>query len=106
MKKILNYFLVLVLLLGILTLTGCGKKENETEKNKDIDYSNSTADDLLSKIKDKENVTKDELVWLISTYSNVNIKDDFTLEDNITTEALSKISSSNIYFFIIFLNTF
>lgn len=95
MKKILNYFLVLVLLLGILTLTGCGKKENETEKNKDIDYANSTADDLLSKIKDKENVTKDELVWLISTYSNVNIKDDFTLEDNITTEALSKISSSN-----------
>ena len=29
MKRILKYFLVLVLLLGILTLTGCGKKENE-----------------------------------------------------------------------------
>ena len=52
-----------------------------------------TKEDLLSHIKDINNVTSEEFIWLVSTYSNVNIKDDFTLEDNITDEAIDAIKS-------------
>lgn len=104
MKKTLKSILTIVMLLTIvLALTGCEFKKNdnkeETKKeasidlNEKLDYANMTADDLLSHIKDKEKVTVDEYVWLISTYSNVKIKNDMTLEKNITDEALSSIDA-------------
>ena len=97
MKKILSVFLIITLLFsGIFILTGCENKKGDDGTNlaTDLDYKNMTKDDLLSRIKDVNNVTVDEYVWLISTYSYVNIKDDFTLEDNITDEAIKEISSN------------
>ena len=105
MKKILNALLITILLIiGLLVLTGCENKDNSTttpagntENTKTttetIDYKNMTANDLLSHIKDINNVTVDEYVWLISTYSNVEVKEDFTLESNITDEAIKQIKS-------------
>ena len=96
MKKILSIFLVITLLFsGIFILTGCENKKGDDNSNipENIDYANMTQEDLLSHIKDRENVTVDEYVWLISTYSYVDIKDDLTLEKNITDEAIKAIES-------------
>ena len=98
MKKTISILLVIVLLMSALfVLTGCDKEtatDNTDEGTKELDYANSTAADLLEHIADKDNLTTDEFKWLISTYSNVKINDDFTLEDNITDEALDEIKSS------------
>ena len=101
MKRLLNVFLIISILLVIaVALAGCefgkkstDKKEASLDPNEKIDYANMSVDDLLSRIKDKNNVTVDEYVWLISTYSYVKITDDFTLEKNITDEALKTIDS-------------
>lgn len=101
MKKTFKFILIIsILLLLAITLTGCDlfksskEKEPSLDPNEKIDYANMTADDLLSRIKDKEHITADEYVWLISTYSYVKINDDFTFEKNITDEALKAISNS------------
>ena len=92
MKKVLSLSLIIVLLIsGLFILTGCEKEKEE--KQEELDYANMTKDDLLSHIADRENVTAEEYAWLISTYSYVKIKDDFTLEDNITDEAIKEIDS-------------
>ena len=80
MKKVLNVMLAIVILTSSLfTLTGCENNNNNNDIN--FEYQNMTAEDLLSKIiKDRNNVTSDEYVRLVSTYSNVNIKEDLTLE--------------------------
>ena len=98
MKKTISILLIIALVMASLViLTGCNK-DTETEETgsaaQDFDYANSTAEDLLSHISDRENLTTDEFKWLISTYSNVKINDDFTLEDNITDEALKELKSS------------
>lgn len=94
MKKILSIFLIISLLLsGIFILTGCENKKEDNNIIENIDYANMTQEDLLSHIKDRNKVTTDEYIWLISTYSYVNIKDDFTLENNITDEAIKAIDS-------------
>ena len=94
MKKILSIFLIIILLLtGIFILTGCENKKDDNNVPENIDYANMTQEDLLSHIKDRNKVTADEYVWLISTYSYVNIKDDFTLEKNITDDAIKAIDS-------------
>ena len=93
-KKIISILTVIALLIGgLFVLTGCEKTDGDNMVGKDIDYASSTAEDLLARIKDRNNVTKDEYVWLISTYSNVKINDDFTLEKNITEEAIKAIDS-------------
>ena len=97
MKKFLSIFLIIVLLFSaIFVLTGCEdkKEDNNTNLTVNLDYKNMTKEDLLSHIKDINNVTVDEYVWLVSTYSYVDIKEDLTLEDNITDEAVNEISSS------------
>lgn len=92
MKKIVSFMLVIAILFsGLLTLTGCG---NGKEEKKEKPYAEMTAEELVAaKIKDKENITADEMVELISTYKNVKIKDDYTLESNITDEALKSLDS-------------
>ena len=52
-----------------------------------------TADDLLAKIKNINDITTDEYIALVSTYANVKIQDDLTLEKNITDEAIKKIDN-------------
>ena len=96
MKKIISIFLIITLLFsGMFILTGCeNKKGNDSNIiAKDLDYKNMSKDDLLSHINDINNVTVDEYVWLISTYSYVDIKEDLTLEDSITDDALIAIPS-------------
>ena len=98
MKKILSIVLIMTLLLsGLFILTGCDNDKNEKGDtsilDENFDYSKATAQDLLNKIKDINNVSTDEYIWLVSTYSNVKIKDDFSLEENITDEALKQIES-------------
>ena len=99
MKKILSMFLIITLLFsGIFVLTGCQNNGENSSLNlpTELDYQNMTKEELLSHIKDVNNVTVDEYVWLISTLSYVNIKDDFTLEDNITEEALNELDKKAI----------
>lgn len=92
MKKFLTFILVIGM---VFSLAACGgdKKENGTTSKK-LDYANMTADDLLKDIKDQQNVTLDEFVALVSTYSYVTITDDLELEDNITTEAIKKLKEN------------
>lgn len=93
-KRMISMLIAIVLIIsGLFVLTGCEKTDGDNMIGTDIDYASSSADDLLSRIKDKSNVTKDEYVWLISTYSNVKINDDYTLENNITDEAIKAIDS-------------
>ena len=94
MKKLLAFILVIGM---IFSLAACGKDKNETETvkgSKKLDYANMTADDLLKDIKDQQNVTLDEFITLVSTYSYVTITDDLELEDNITTEAIKKLKEN------------
>ena len=98
MKKIVSIALIAILLIGgLFILTGCGdKKEEETvaPKQEVTDYSKMTADDLLAIFaKDPNNIITENYIALISTYANVKIQDDLTLEENITDEAIKKISS-------------
>ena len=96
-KTILSsLFVIIIMLGGLLFLTGCDNKQTKnttTTSAKDLDYKNMTAEDLLSHIKDKNSVTTEEFIWLVSTYSNVDIKDDLTLEKNITDEAIKSLDS-------------
>ena len=85
-----------LLLAGVFVLTGCVTEKNvekNTANTANLDYKSMTAEDLLSKIKDRENVTAEEWIALVSTYSNVEIKDDLTLEKSITDEAIKAIPS-------------
>ncbi len=94
MKKIVVFILTLGM---IFSLAACGgdKKETGTVKeSKKLDYANMTADDLLKDIKDQQNVTLDEYVALVSTYSYVTITDDLELKENITTEAIKKLKEN------------
>ena len=99
MKKTTSLFLTIAIILSaIFILSGCGteKKGDTTESttnSQQLDYANMKAEDLLSHIKDKSKITTEEYVWLISTYSNVKITDDFSFEKNITDEALKSIDS-------------
>ena len=90
MKKIVSVVLTLALLTAmLLVFTGCEKGGKKVNKP----YAEMSVEDLLSGIKDKNNVSVDEFVDLIESYKNVKINDDFTLEDNITDEALSSLES-------------
>jgi len=93
MKKIVSILLVIALLIsGLFILTGCDNEKTASMNNKG--YAEMTAEELLSaNVKDKNNVTVDEYIALISTLSNVTIKDDLTLEKNITEEAMKLIDS-------------
>lgn len=72
--------------------------ENSGEFTKE-QYQAMTKDDLLAKIKDIENVTAEEFVWLVSTYQYADIVDepdqtrDMYLATNPTHEAINAISS-------------
>ncbi|MBP0962046.1 MAG: HEAT repeat domain-containing protein [Oscillospiraceae bacterium] len=78
--------------------------EAETDESDDgmtkEQYASMTKEDLLAQIKDPENVTVDEMVWLISTYRFVDINDDpsdvhnITLAKNVTKDAIGSIKSS------------
>lgn len=97
--KILN--VVLVVVLSVAMLTACGGKDTNTDKEKNSsksDYANMTVDDLLKDIKDPQNVTLDEFVALVSTLSNVEITEDLELEENITIEAINKLSDDGAEF--------
>ncbi|MDO5311412.1 MAG: HEAT repeat domain-containing protein [Clostridia bacterium] len=92
MKKIVAFILTLGM---IFSLAACGGENKETgTTSKKLDYANMTADDLLKDIKDQQNVTLDEFVALVSTYSYVTITDDLELEENITTEAIKKLKEN------------
>lgn len=119
MKKIIAVLLAIVLVLSIGVLAACNKdtddptnnqnqsteKPAETKKNtkagdiSEADYASMTADDLLAKIADKDHVTADEYVALVSTLRFAPIKDDannreIKIDKNITTDAIKAISDS------------
>lgn len=104
MKKILALLMAMVML---LSLAACGGAKDKTDGEGDttaaseqkLDYANLTADDLIAKfIKDQTNVTLDEYVALVSTFSYVKITDELDLEENITEEAIDKLDDNDAVF--------
>ena len=98
MRKNLSLLLITILIASCLfILTGCGTREENNNVVPSIydntEYSEMTADDLLAKIKNINDITTDEYIALVSTYANVKIQDDLTLEKNITDEAIKKIDN-------------
>lgn len=97
MKKLLTF----ILSVGIIfSLTACGEnktdEDSQVQDTKKLDYTNMTEDDLIKEfIKDEKNVSLDEFVNLVSTYSNVKIKDDLSLDENITDKAIKKLKDNN-----------
>ena len=101
MKKILAFILVVGM---VFSLAACGgeKTGKETGKNteakqetKKLDYKNMTEDDLIKEfIKDEKNITLDEFVNLVSTYSYATINDKLELDENITDKAIKKLKDN------------
>ena len=72
MKKLL----ALILAIGmIFSLAACGGDKTDTDgevkqESKELDYANISEDDLIKKyIKDTQNITAEEFINLVSTYS-------------------------------------
>ena len=101
MKKLLAMILTIGM---IFTLASCGgdktgketKKETETkQETKKLDYKNMTEDDLIKEfIKDEQNITLDEFIDLVSTYSYATINDKLELDENITDKAIKKLKEN------------
>lgn len=97
MKKLL----ALILTIGmIFTLASCGGDKTESDGQqasgaKKIDYANMTEDDLIKEfIKDEQNITPDEFINLVSTYSYATINDKLELDENITDKAIKKLKEN------------
>ena len=97
MKKLL----ALILTIGmIFTLASCGGDKTESGGKqasgaKKIDYANMTEDDLIKEfIKDEQNITLDEFINLVSTYSYATINDKLELDENITNKAIKKLKDN------------
>ena len=109
-RKIISMLLIASMI--VLSTTSCGKEKPAedkkvsagTEKTKSTntqdyepagvtkkEYQNMTAQDLLDRIKDLENLTEDEAVELVSTFAYVDYDEEFERVENITDEALEMI---------------
>ena len=109
-RKIISILLIASMI--VISTTSCGKEKPAedkkvsagTEKTKSTntqdyepagvtkkEYQNMTAQDLLDRIKDLENLTEDEAVELVSTFAYVDYDEEFNREENITDEALKEI---------------
>ena len=109
-RKIISMLLIASMI--VISTTSCGKEKPAedkkvsagTEKTKSTntqdyepagvtkkEYKNMTAQDLLDRIKDLENLTEDEAVELVSTFAYVDYDEEFNREENITDEALKEI---------------
>ena len=97
MKKLLAMILTIGM---IFTLASCGgdKTENGGQQAggaKKIDYANMTEDDLIKEfIKDEKNITLDEFIDLVSTYSYATINNKLELDENITDKAIKKLKDN------------
>lgn len=109
-RKIISMLLIASMI--VISTTSCGKEKPAedkkvsagTEKAKSTntqdyepagvtkkEYQNMTAQDLLDRIKDLENLTEDEAVELVSTFAYVDYDEEFERVENITDEALEMI---------------
>ncbi len=110
MKYLKSLTAILLALALVLSFAACGKKGDKEEDTTAAvsgdtlveglskeEYDSMTADDLLARIADINNVTADEYAWLISTYAYTDIVDEeddayyMGLADCITDEALDAI---------------
>lgn len=85
--------IVLILAIGFFAVKGLSKNKKENSELNAESYKSMSAEDLLSHIANKESVTPEEYIWLVSTYQFVEIKDDLTLDKNITDEAIKSLDS-------------
>lgn len=94
MKKLL----AVILAIGMMfSLTACeGNEKGKAGGAKKLDYENMTEDDLLKDIKDQQNITLDEFVNIVSSYSYAKIKDNLELDENITDKAIKKLKDNNV----------
>ena len=72
MKKILAFILTVGMVFSLVACGGekTGKGTETKQETKKIDYANMTEDDLIKEfIKDEQNITLDEFIDLVSTYS-------------------------------------
>ena len=82
----------------VFSITACGGKGGAgTGDAPKLDYANMTEDDLIKEfIKDETNVTTEEYLNLLSTYSYVDITEDLNLNmDNITRKAVQKLKDND-----------
>ena len=97
MKKLLAMILTIGM---IFTLASCGKDKTgsggqQAEGAKKIDYANMTEVDLIKEfIKDEQNITLDEFIDLVSTYSYATINNKLELDENITDKAIKKLKDN------------
>lgn len=106
-KKIVSILLVATMI--VAASSACGKekapddspKTVETEKASKDDYApagvtkkeyqSMTAQDLVDRIKDVENITEEEALEFVSTYAYVEYDDELCRTENITDEAMQII---------------
>lgn len=64
-------------------------KEDTKEETEKLDYANMTEDDLIKEfINDENNITLDEFLKLVSTYSYATINDNLSLTKTLPTRLL------------------
>lgn len=94
MKKLLAFILAIGM---IFSLAACGGDKTGTDgevkqESKELDYANISEDDLIKKyIKDTQNITAEEFINLVSTYSYATINENLELNENVTDKAIQKL---------------
>lgn len=112
-KKTVGILLIVTMI--IISAAACGKEKTSDDKKESAktesvkktdkkskedyepagvtrkEYQNMTAQDLLDRIEDPENITEEEAIALVSTYAYVDYDEEFEREENITDEAVSTI---------------
>ena len=97
MKKILAFILTVGMVFSLVACGGekTGKGTETKQETKKIDYANMTEDDLIKEfIKDEQNITLDEFIDLVSTYSYATINNKLELDENITDKAIKKLKEN------------
>ena len=101
MKKILAFILAIGMIFSLAACGGekAGQDGEVKQESNELDYANMSEDDLIKKfIKNQENITTDEFVNLVSTYSYATINDDLNLDENITDKAIRKLRDNKATF--------
>lgn len=102
-SKTLRILALIMCISMVFTLAACGKKpdnpkpeDTQSSELTQEEYDKMTAEQLIDRfVKDRKNVTTDELAGLVNTFRFAKIGEDLVLEDNITSEAIRTLRSDD-----------